>query len=146
MIGPEISSAQRTAAKIVGVLYLVQMATGMFGQAFVRDSLIVAGNADKTAENILAHETLFRLSMVGDLITYIGVIVLTWALYVLLRPINGKLALLALLLRLAENAVLCMATVSSLVVLKVLSGADYLKTFGDNQLHSLAVLALAVQG
>jgi len=141
-----ITSAQRTAAKIVGVLYLVQMATGIFGQAFVRDSLIVAGNADKTAANILAHETLFRLSVVGDLITYIGVIVLTWALYVLLRPINGKLALLALLLRLVENAVLCMATVSSLVVLKVLSGADYLKTFGDSQLHSLAVLALAVQG
>jgi hypothetical protein len=39
-----IEPVQRTAAKIVGWLYLIQMATGMFGQAFVRDSLIVAGN------------------------------------------------------------------------------------------------------
>ena len=140
-----IESPQR-CAKVVGFLYLVQMATGVFGQAFVRDQLIVHGDPAKTAQNIIGAEGLFRLSIAGDLITYTTVIVLIWALYVLLRPVNKNLALLAVLFRLAENAVLCVATVNSLVVLRLLSGADYLKTFEANQLHSLVTLALNMQG
>jgi hypothetical protein len=141
-----IEPAQRTAAKVVGFLYLFQMATAIFGQSYVRDQLIVHGDATKTATNIIGAERLFRLSIAGDLVTYTGVIVLIWAFYVLVRPVNKNLALLAVLFRLAETAVLCVATVSSLVVLRLLSGAGDLKTFEAGQLHSLATLALSVQG
>jgi len=140
-----IEPVQRVAAKAVGLLYLIQMATGVFGQ-YVRDQLIVRGDASKTAQNITATERLFRLSIAGDLITYILVIGLIWALYVLLRPVNRNVALLGVLFRLAENAILCVATVNSLVVLRLLSGADYLRTFPANQLNSLATLALSIQG
>ena len=140
-----IEPAQRTAARIVGLLYLVQMATGIFGQ-YVRDQLIVRGDAAKTAQNITGAERLFRLSIAGDLITYILVIALIWALYILLRPVNKNLALLGVLFRMAENAILCVATINSLIVLKLLSGADYLKSFAANQLNSLVTLALGVQG
>jgi hypothetical protein len=141
-----IEPGQRTAAKVVGFLYLFQMATAVFGQSYVRDQLIVRGDATKTAQNILENERLFRLSIAGDLVTYTGVIVLIWALYVLLRPVNRNLALLGAFFRLAETAVLCVATVNSLVVLRLLSGADYLKTFETSQRHSLAMLALSAQG
>jgi hypothetical protein len=140
-----IEPAQRTAARIVGLLYLVQMATGIFGQ-YVRDQLIVRGDAAKTALNITGANRLFRLSIAGDLITYILVIALIWALYILLRPVNKNLALLGVLFRMAENAILCVATINSLIVLKLLSGADYLKSFAANQLNSLVTLALGVQG
>jgi hypothetical protein len=121
------------------------MATGVFGQ-YVRDQLIVRGDPAKTAQDIIGSERLFRLSIAGDLITYVLVIVLIWALYVLLRPVNRNLAVLGVLFRLAENAILCVATINSLVVLRLLSGADYLKTFPANQLSSLATLALGAQG
>ena len=140
-----IEPAQHTAAKVIGFLYLFQMATGIFGESFVRGQLVV-GDATKTAQNIIGAEWLFRLSITGDLVTYTGVIVLIWALYVVVRPVNKNLALLAVFFRLAENAVLCVATVSSLVALRLLSGADYLKTFEVSQLHSLAKLALSAQG
>jgi hypothetical protein len=94
----------------------------------------------------MASEQLFRLSIAGDLITYILVMVLTWAFYVLLRPINRHLALLGAFFRLSELAVLCMATVNSLVVLRLLSGAAYLRTFDPSQLHSLVMLAYHTQG
>lgn len=152
MINNELSSTpvaiepiQRLAAKAAGLFYLIQMATGVFGQ-YVRDQLIVRGDATKTAQNIIGAERLFRLSIAGDLITYILVIGLIWALYILLRPVNKNLALLGVLFRLAENAILCVATVNSLVVLRLLSGADYLTTFPASQLHSLATLALSAQG
>lgn len=138
--------AQHTAAKIIGIIYPIQMATGIFGEVFVRSQLIVRGDATRTAENIMASEQLFRFSIAGDLITYILVMVLTWALYVLLRPVNRYLALLGAFFRLSELAVLCLATVNSLVVLRLLSGAAYLKTFDVMQLHSFVMLAYHTQG
>jgi len=141
-----IEPAQHTAARVIGFLYLFQMATAVFGQSYVRDQMIVRGDPTKTAQNISGAERLFRLSIAGDLVTYTAVIVLTWALYVLLRPVDKNLALLAAFFRLAETAVLCVATVNSLVVLRLLSGADSLKTFEARQLHSLATLALSAQG
>jgi hypothetical protein len=141
-----ISPAQRTAARVIGVLYPLQMATGVFGEVFARGRLIVSGDATKTAENIMSAEGLFRLSVVTDLVTYILVMVLTWALYVLLRPVNRNLALLGAFFRLSELAVLCIATVNSLVVLRLLSGAAYLNAFQPEQLRSLVMLAYQTQG
>jgi len=141
-----ITPAQHTAAKVAGLLYLIQMATGVFGEVYARGQLIVRGDATMTAENIIANERLFRLSIAGDLVTYLVVIVLVWALYVLLRPVNKNLVLLGVFFRLVEVAVLCVATVNSLVVLKLLSGADYLKNFDISQLHSLVMLAYSAQG
>ena len=142
---PAIEPEQRVAARVVGFLYIFQMATAVFGQSFVRDSMIIRGDAVRSAQNILAHERLFRLSIAGDLITYTGVIVLMWALYVVVRPIHRNLALLAVLFRVAETAVLCVATVNSLVVLKLLKGAT-LETFTAGQRSSLAALAIQTQG
>jgi hypothetical protein len=141
-----ITPEQRTAAKIVGVIYPIQMATGIFGEVVARGQLIVRGDPAKTAENIIAGEPLFRLSIVGDLITYILVMVLTWALYVLLRPVNRNLALLGAFFRLSELAVLCIATVNSLVVLRLLSGAAFLQAFEPRQLHSFVTLVINAQG
>lgn len=141
-----IEPAQHKAARLVGILYLVQMATAIFGQGYVRDRLIVRGDAAKTAENILSHETLFRFSIVGDLITYLSVIVLIWAFYILIRPVNRNLGLLALLIRLAENAILCAVTVNSLVALRLLKGHPSLGSIGRAEQNSLAYLALHIQG
>lgn len=141
-----ITPAQRTAATVIGIIYPIQMATGIFGEVFARGRLVVRGDPARTAENIVASEQLFRVSIVTDLITYILVMVLTWALYVLLRPVNRHLALLAAFFRLSELAVLCIATVNSLVILRLLSGAEYLKSFEAGQLQSLAMLAYHTQG
>jgi hypothetical protein len=138
--------AQHTAAKIIGIIYPIQMATGIFGEVFARGQLITPSDATRTADNIMASEQLFRLSIAGDLITYILVMVLTWAFFVLLRPVNRHLAMLGAFFRLSELAVLCIATVNSLVILRLLSGAAYLKTFDANQLHSLVMLAYNTQG
>lgn len=141
---PTIEPAQRTAARIAGFLYLLQMATGV-GAYYARGRLIVGEDAGQTAQNILAAERLFRLSIAGDLLTYVAVIMLIWALYILLRPVDKNMVFLAVFFRLVENAVLCAATVNALVVLRLLSGVAYLETFEPSQLHSLARVALSAQ-
>lgn len=137
--------SQAKAARIAGALYLVQMATAIFGESFVRGSLIVPGDAGRTAENIIESERLFRVGIATDIFTYVAVLVLVWALYVLVRPVNRNLALLAVSLRLLELATHCAATVFSLVAVTYLGGADHLKSFEPAQLHSLARVAVTAQ-
>ena len=86
--------AQHRAAKVVGVLYLVQMAFAIFGESFVRNRLIVPRDAVQTAANLVASERLFRLSLAGDLMIYASVIVLFWGIYIILKPVNKDVALL----------------------------------------------------
>ena len=126
-------------------MYLIQMATGVFAEVWARGSLIVRDNPTQTAQNIIDSEQLFRIGIASDLVTYICVLLATWALYVLLKPIDRNLALLAVLLRLIELAIHFNVTVNSLTVLHLLSGGAYLNAIEPSQLHSLSQLALGVQ-
>jgi hypothetical protein len=58
-------------ARIAGVLYLINIACGMFGELFVRGHLVVAGDAVATAHRIMTSEFLFRCGIAGDLIMHI---------------------------------------------------------------------------
>jgi hypothetical protein len=138
--------AQARAARIAGAMYLITMATAIFGESFVRGSLIVRGDATQTAQNIIGAEQLFRISIATDLVTFTGVLVLVWALYVLLRPVDRSLAILAAFFRLVEVAIHYVATLFSLVALMLLGGADHLKAFDSGQLYSLARVAISAQG
>ena len=138
-----IDESQRTAAKVAGALYLVMMATSIFFDAFVRSNLVVAGDAARTASNILASERLFRVGIVFELITAAGDIALVIALYVVLKPVGQGLALLAAFWRLAESVVFAVVALTSLVTLLFLSDATHLRAFTPEQLHSLARLAIS---
>jgi hypothetical protein len=127
-------------------MYLIPMATAIFGESFIRGKLIVRGNATQTAQNIIGSERLFRIGIATDLVTFTGVLVLIWALYVLLRPVDRNLAILAAFSRLVEVAIHYVATLFSLVALVLVGGADYLNTFDASQLHSLAQVAMSAQG
>jgi hypothetical protein len=52
----------------------------------------VAGNSSATANNIAAHETLFRLGILSDLFTATMDIFLTLALYRLFKTVDEGLA------------------------------------------------------
>ena len=89
-----IEPAQRTAAKIVGITYLMAMAAAIFSGSYAHGSLVLAGDAVHSAHNILASERLFRISTVLLLITFASDSLLAAALYVVLKPINRNIALL----------------------------------------------------
>src|SRR5438093_2205553 len=95
----------KQAARIAGAIYLSMVFTAAFSLLYIPSKLIVRGNAAATAANILAHETLFRLSIFGDLIGQVIFICLGVALYRLLRDVNKIWALLMLSFVLASAAV-----------------------------------------
>ena len=141
-----IEPAQRTAAKVVGFLYLFAMVLSIFGESFVRSRLIIPRDAVQTAANIAASEGLFRLSIVGDLLVYVCDIVLFWGLYVILKRINKNVTLLAVFFRLVETAILAVTTLTAFIALQLLSSADYLRAVDPGQLQALARVFLSVYG
>jgi hypothetical protein len=62
--------------------------------------------------------------------------------YVLLRPVNRNLALLAVLFNLVQTAVLVANKLNLMAALFLLGSADYLKAFEPHQLHALSYLSL----
>lgn len=141
-----ITPAQHTAAKIVGALYLIQMALTLFGETFVRNRLIVPRDAVQTAANIAASEHLFRFSLAGDLMIYASVIVLFWGIYIILKPVNKDVALLAAFFRIVEQAVLAVTTLTGFLALRLLGSADYLRAIDTAELQVLARVFLSMYG
>jgi hypothetical protein len=137
-----ISESQRKAARIAGLAYpfsFVTLAGVNFG-IFVR--LMVRGDAAQTARNILAHERLFRIGIAGDLVYCAGVLVVTAALYVILKPMDQTLALLAAFGRLVHGFTWILFTLNLFAALRLLSGADYARAFGPDQVPVVARLYL----
>jgi hypothetical protein len=141
-----IEESQRRAAKVAGLSYVIGNPLAVFAELYVFGQLIVYSNAAATAQNIMAHERLFRLGVASNLIVFVMDIVLITALYVVLRPINRNLALLAAFWGLIETAILVVTTLNDFEVLRVLSGADYLRVFEANQLQAMARLSIAAHG
>jgi Domain of unknown function (DUF4386) len=146
MENQSITQSQTRAAKIAGFMYLIGMTVSIFVEMYLRGSLIVPGKALATADKIMAHETQFRVAIVLDLLTYVTVALLLWALYVLLKPVNRNLALLATFIRLAEVAFFCVVLLGNFVVLHVLGNADYLKAFEADQVQALSRVVLLTRG
>jgi hypothetical protein len=144
MIDRTAENSPQLYARGGGVLYLVIILCGLFGELFVRGKLVVAGDAAATAHNIMGSEFLFRSGVVGDLIMHVCDLPLTLVFYVLLRPVNRDLSLLGAGFSFLQTAILCANKLNLVTVLLLLSGASYLKAFDPNQLQALASLSLAM--
>jgi hypothetical protein len=94
-----IDKSQRTAAKVAGWSGLLTFAIVVFGNYVLLSPLVVSGNAAATAQNIVAHQTQLRITVVCFLTYTLGVLVLLTALYVIFKPINPGLALAGALFR-----------------------------------------------
>jgi uncharacterized protein DUF4386 len=104
----------------------------------------VRGDATATANNVLAHETLFRLGIVADLITSIIFICVVLALYRLLSGANKTLASLMVALVLVSAAVGFINVLNNIGALILFRGADFL--LEKTQRDALGMLFLRLHG
>lgn len=131
-------------ARTAGVLYLITIVLGAFA-IMTRRAFIVSGDPSATAAQILASESLFRLTFAAELIaaaSYLGVTVL---LYVLLRPVNRSLSLLAAFFSLTGTSIGEANLASGLTPLHLLKDASYASAMTPEQLQALAYAALQQQ-
>jgi Domain of unknown function (DUF4386) len=134
------------AARIAGAIYLSMVVTAPFSLIYVPGKLIVRGDAAATANNVLAHETLFRLGIVADLITSIIFICVALALYRLLSGVNKTLASLMVALVLVSAAVGFINVLNNIGALILFRGADFLTVLEKPQRDALGMLFLRLHG
>jgi Domain of unknown function (DUF4386) len=129
-------------ARIAGSWYLLLAITGAFSYQFL-PSLIVNGDAAATARNILASESLLRLSILSELVETVASIFLVLALYRLLKDVNRDYASLMVILgALVSVPIYFMNVLNEYAALSFLSGDSYLGSFSRSQLDSLALVFL----
>jgi Domain of unknown function (DUF4386) len=132
-------------ARITGVVYLLYFLTAVLGTFFTR-GIVVSGDAAATANNILAHQALFRLGSAIGLIWTALYIAVTALFYDLFKPVNRSLSLLAAFFSLVGCAILAIADLFHLAPLVVLGGAQYSSVFTVEQLRALAFMFLELDG
>lgn len=135
-------SSPQFLARKAAILYLSLIPLGIFGILYVPSALIVAGDAVSTANNIVASESLFRLSIVSALLVQIVNIFLVLVLYKLLKPVNKNHALIMTVLILVAVPIAMLNELNNLAALLLLSGADYLAVFEPAQLQAQMMLFL----
>ena len=144
MTDPIADTSQSRTAGIAGFAFLVILIGYSITWIFVYSRLIAAGNVTVTASNIMANELLFRIGIASDLMIAVSGIVLSLALYIILKPVNRNLALFALCLKMAD-AVLAAVTVSlSFLALQMITGDAYLTAGNPEQVQELIGLFLGV--
>src|SRR5438094_9878369 len=139
-------SSTRNPGRVAGFLYLLLLAAPL-RLIYIPSKLFVHGNATATANNIAAHELLFRLGIVGDLLTGTMAIFLTLALYRLFKGVDQALARLMVILgALMVTPIYFLNTINDAAALLVARGADFLSAFDKPQRDALVMVFLRMHG
>ena len=105
---------------------------------------IVAGDAATTATNIMAHEPLYRLAFAANLIATACYLVATLLVYILLKPVNRNVSLLAAFFSFVGCAIGTVSCLLFLTPVNILGGAQYLSVFTVEQLQAQALTFLTL--
>jgi hypothetical protein len=139
---PELSP--RTRGRVLAVLYLLVIACGIVAQVFIADGLVVANDADKTAANILANTSRYRLAFTIFLIEMAAQVATTVMFYELLEPVHRTVARLSAIMGLVASGIKTFARVFYYAPLVLLSGAPYLSVIEPAQLAALSLVAIRI--
>lgn len=137
----------RQAAVVSGTALIIMAIAAGFAVGFVFENLIVPKDAVATATNIKNSEMLFRFGIFSWLIIFMLDILVAWALYLFLKPVNKSLSLLSSWLRLMYTAILGTSLLNLVVVLLLLREDESLATLETSHLYALVLLFInAFQG
>ncbi len=99
--------SMRTAAWIAG--FPLMFFAAPFSEFYVFGNLVSYHDGARTTQNLIDHPQLFLSGIVGMVLVFIYDIVLAWACYIFIRPVNASLALLSAWLRIVYAALAMVA-------------------------------------
>jgi hypothetical protein len=143
---PKVTSLGKIkkTARIAGLLYLLHFVFFFIADNGVHYTAVSPLEPAATVNQIMASEWLFRIGFVSFVLAALFFLLAAWALYVLLKPVNKDLALLFVFSNLGGVVIQCASLSSEFGAQILLSGAETLKVFPEEQLQALAILLLMV--
>ncbi|HEV2237402.1 MAG TPA: DUF4386 domain-containing protein [Ktedonobacterales bacterium] len=127
-------------ARIAGALYLINILCGFFAIGYVHATIVVSGDAAATAQNILAHESLYRLGLVAHIVVTLTNIPLALIFYELFKVVNRRIALLDAFFVLVATSIEAAGLLSQFTPLVLLGSASFSSALPAAQLQALAYI------
>jgi hypothetical protein len=130
-------------ARVAGLAYVVIIMIGIFSVSYIDSKILVPDNDAATVDNIINNELRFRISIVSEIIMYTLVVLLSHALYVILKNVNRDIALLAMLWRIGEAIIGAgVAVLTGFIPLLLINGEA---AFEQDQLQAMVGLFLQLR-
>jgi Domain of unknown function (DUF4386) len=136
----------KKTARIAGAIYLSMVITGPFSLIYVPSKLIIHGDATATANNFLAHQTMFSFAILTELLGSVIFICLGIALYRLLSGVNKTAAGLMVAFVLVSATVGFFNTLNNIAAMSLFRGSDFLSVVDTVQRQALGMLFVRLHG
>src|SRR5262245_37988926 len=140
-----VEPSQRFYARVAGYTYLINyllFVPGMFGPAWIRG----AGTFAEGEQRMLAHQRLVRIELTSLAISWVTIVVLAYALYRTLAPVNRRVAQIALLMELGEAFVGAAGVMLSFATLRLYTAVGARGSFPDEQREAMIAVLRAATG
>jgi len=132
----------RNYAIISGIGLLLMAIVAPIANFAILHTLFVPDSAGLTFSNLTASENLFRIGIGCFLIVAILDIIVAWALYYFLKPVNSSLSLLAACFRIVYAAILIVVLNNLLEVLQLIHTPNYLSSFSTDQIETQVLMLI----
>ena len=133
-------------ARVAGVAMLLSIIFGFLGEMILPDKIVVRGDPAATTANILGNPALFRLSFASYLVEGICDLALCVFFYILLKPVNTRLALLSAFFGIGSMITYAVAQSSFFASSLVVGDTPGMSAFTTDQRNALAYLAIRISG
>ncbi len=140
-----IKTSVKTYSRAAGILLVLSMICGFFGEMYV-PSLMMGDNAAATAGQLRTHEGLFRLGFGAYLVEAVSDVILAWLFYVLLKPVHRELALLSAFFGLVSTTLFAVTKMFYFAAPMFVRESKYLTAFPSEQLNAFATMFISLYG
>jgi hypothetical protein len=144
MTNPLAESSPSARGRILAALFLFVVAGGITAQTFISDRLVVRDDAARTAANILANTSLYRLGFTIFMLEMVAQVGVSLLFYDLMKPVNRSVARVSTVLGLTGCGIKTMARLFYYVPLILLGGASYLSAIQPAQLAALSLAFIKI--
>jgi hypothetical protein len=138
------SARVRRYATLIGLLGMLSLVAGGFGEAFVPSALIEPDHASVTAANIASSPTLMRWGFAAYLVEALCDVTLTMLFFALFRIVHSDAAMAGVFFRLIGTGGFAMAQVFFFASLPTVVSREPLQAFRADQLDTIALLFIRI--
>ncbi len=139
MTSSDTDKSQIKYARLAGFLFLWLIITGLAGELTI-SRIVGSGTFAETAKRVVASEHLYRVALSSALIETLSATLLAFALYVTLKPVDKRLAQIAMYWRLGESFIGGAGMIFGFVKLGLYTSPQSLGALGTDQSQALVDL------
>src|SRR5713226_321097 len=139
MTSADVEKSQMRYARLAGFMFLWLIITGLAG-ALTISHIAGSGTFAETAKRIVASEHLYRLALSSELVETLSAVLLAFALYVTLKPVDKLLAQIAMYWRLGESFIGGVGMILGFAKLRLYASPQSFGALGTGQSEALVDL------